>query len=360
MELLELFCEGDRLACEAVYNNYRGRLYRFLLRQTANKKSADILFKETWIRAVQQRSALKPDSHFPYSLFSIAHKRLQRHYQKLALVKSGADLEQDTEIPDLPYSDPVEDMLTSPKNRLNSLLKLLPPPLREIFLLREEGRLSSKAIGSILHIKGPRAKHHLLKALDFLDQGMEGDTSPDQLNLEKRVTEVYCKTRGIRPTAKLDEEVISLCHKVLATEQKKTSIIIKKATIAASPESGLESEIIAMMRRVYPLTGVPPLRYGAILLACLLCWSLFSGADENIAGQRITHAEESPAIEQVQVSKEIQAMEQRILSAAQQDDKGLQSKEWIQFTRERRAVGETAQADHALGVLAQTYAPQDI
>ena len=64
---------GDADAFAALYAQYKGPLYRYLLRHVRNSGAAADLFQEVWSRLVATRARYEPRAKFATFLFHIAH-----------------------------------------------------------------------------------------------------------------------------------------------------------------------------------------------------------------------------------------------------------------------------------------------
>jgi RNA polymerase sigma factor (sigma-70 family) len=98
--LMLAYRDGDAAAFEALYGRWRGRLYRYLAHQAADR--ADELFQDVWLRVVGARAGYEVTARFSTWLFRIAHNRLMDHYR--ARGRAIVDLYDD------PEDDPAERM----------------------------------------------------------------------------------------------------------------------------------------------------------------------------------------------------------------------------------------------------------
>ena len=71
--LMLRYKEGDAAAFCALYAEYKGPLYRYLLRHVRNAGAAADLFQEVWSRLVATRARYEPRAKFATFLFHIAH-----------------------------------------------------------------------------------------------------------------------------------------------------------------------------------------------------------------------------------------------------------------------------------------------
>jgi RNA polymerase sigma-70 factor (ECF subfamily) len=127
---------GDTGAFDAVYEDYRPRLFAFLLRMTRNRTLAEDLLDETWLRLVRHAARLLPDTRLGPWLFTVA-RNLYWSQRRDALVEesSAADLLTLWPSPS-PWPSPFDlaaaDELT---RRVERALSTLAPQYREVLLL---------------------------------------------------------------------------------------------------------------------------------------------------------------------------------------------------------------------------------
>lgn len=166
-ELMQRYREGDQQAFAALYDRYRGPLFRFIRRQI-DPASADDLFQEVWTKVIQARDRYEPKAQFNTYLFRIAHNALIDAYRRrgrrpnLAVVESSTLAAPQAEQPDQRVS---QDGLN---RALLQAIRSLPDAQRNVFLLREETGLSLKEIAQIIDAPAETVKSQLRYARDKL------------------------------------------------------------------------------------------------------------------------------------------------------------------------------------------------
>lgn len=160
---------GDAAAFELLYGRHRGRLYRFLLRQTRDQALADEFFQDVWQRVIAARTGWTPDAAFSTWLFRIAHNRLNDHWRGLkhrppAPADGG---ERAARVPD-PSTPERELSDFEQRRRLQRAIAELPEEQREVVLLRLEQELSLDEIGAITGAGRETVKSRLRYAMDKL------------------------------------------------------------------------------------------------------------------------------------------------------------------------------------------------
>ncbi len=70
--LVRRLADGDPAAFDAIYAEYRGRLFSFLARLSRRPDVAEDLAEETWLRLVTHARRLRPDTRLGAWLFTVA------------------------------------------------------------------------------------------------------------------------------------------------------------------------------------------------------------------------------------------------------------------------------------------------
>lgn len=176
--LMLAYREGDAAAFEALYRRWRGRLYRYLLRQCGNAAQADELFQDIWLKIVGARRGYEVAAKFSTWLFRIAHNRLIDHYRtqgRAALVSlvsyddDPADADRVAALPAAASSQP--EAIIERKALAHELVRhieALPAAQRETFLLSEEGELTLEEIATATGVNRETAKSRLRYAVNKL------------------------------------------------------------------------------------------------------------------------------------------------------------------------------------------------
>jgi RNA polymerase sigma-70 factor (ECF subfamily) len=127
---------GDTGAFDQVYDDYRARIFAFLLRMSRSRTVAEDLLEETWLRLVRHADSLRSDTRLGAWLFTVARNLYWSHRR--------ASLVEETSAPELiclwpssatwpsPFDLAVADEL---ERRVEASLSTLPPQYREVLLL---------------------------------------------------------------------------------------------------------------------------------------------------------------------------------------------------------------------------------
>jgi len=171
------FSGGDPAAFDALYARHRGGVFRYLLRQCANRAVAEELFQDVWMNLAQTRSRYRVQAKFSTYLYTLAHNRLIDHFRRhkgLQLV--SLDQEEDDPIQLQASATLQPDRLAQSREQASRLLRLvaaLPDAQREAFVLHEEGGLSLDEIVEVAGSNREAVKSRLRYALAKLRDGMK-------------------------------------------------------------------------------------------------------------------------------------------------------------------------------------------
>jgi RNA polymerase sigma-70 factor (ECF subfamily) len=143
--LMAAYAAGDAGAFDALYDRWRGPVFRYFLRQL-DRTEAEEAHQDTWLRLVRFRSRYRPDGPFRNLLFTIAHGVLVDRHRSRAR-QPVADEDPDG----TPGDDDVVANLdrTRLAQRLFRAIRRLPSAQREALVLREETGLSAAEIAAL-------------------------------------------------------------------------------------------------------------------------------------------------------------------------------------------------------------------
>jgi RNA polymerase sigma-70 factor (ECF subfamily) len=71
-ELVQRMAGGDTAAFDVIYDQYRARLYSFLVRLSRRRDVAEDLLEETWLRLVKHAERIKPGTPLGPWLYTVA------------------------------------------------------------------------------------------------------------------------------------------------------------------------------------------------------------------------------------------------------------------------------------------------
>ncbi len=148
--LIERLKSGDSTAFDSLINNYRNKLFGYLLRLCKDIDTAEDIFQETMIKAWRGLKKYNEKNKFSSWLFSIAHNTAIDNIRKSKRVienYNSAELEKTDENVDLQKEYEEKEM----KNVINSIVEKLPDKQKQVFLLRQHGGIKFSEIAEILN-----------------------------------------------------------------------------------------------------------------------------------------------------------------------------------------------------------------
>jgi RNA polymerase sigma-70 factor (ECF subfamily) len=168
---------GDPDAFDAMLDRYRNRLYRYLLRLTANSAVAEDLFQETWLKVITRIHRYDERRPFAPWLFSVARNLAFDHLRKA----SPESLDEPTEsgepkIARLGADEPgsLERLLEGERRGLlERELEELPALHREALSLRFEEEMTFEEMAEVLSAPVSTVKSRVHRALATLRKRMK-------------------------------------------------------------------------------------------------------------------------------------------------------------------------------------------
>jgi RNA polymerase sigma-70 factor (ECF subfamily) len=146
--LMLRYKDGDIAAFETLYRRHKDSLFRYLLRLSLNRDTAEDVFQEVWGKIIKSRHRYRPTAKFATYLYKVAHncfidyvRRNNRHR-----VNTGADPDCSPDPGDQP------DLIVDKRNarqRLDAAIGTLPAEQRDAFLLHAEAGLKIDTIASV-------------------------------------------------------------------------------------------------------------------------------------------------------------------------------------------------------------------
>jgi RNA polymerase sigma-70 factor (ECF subfamily) len=173
--LMLRYGDGDVQAFEILYRRHNDAIYRYLLRLSGHRDSADDIFQDVWGKIIKARQTYRPTAKFTTFLYRVAHNCFIDHVRRNKRHSTNTTLE-----PEL-HSDPGESPETAAerslaRERLEVALLTLPEEQRDAFLLREEGGLSVEQIAAVTGCNRETAKSRLRYAVNKLRSAIDEPT----------------------------------------------------------------------------------------------------------------------------------------------------------------------------------------
>lgn len=173
-QLMTAYRGGDAAAFEALYRKHRGGLFRFVARSVRERRLAEELYQEVWLRLIEARERYLPQAKFSTWLYAIAHNRLIDHYRSSSL-RSVEMMAEELPDPPAPAAGQPERKAEVRElgGRLIAALEAMPAAQREAFLLHEEAGLSVPEIAEVAGTDVEAAKSRLRYAVAKLREALK-------------------------------------------------------------------------------------------------------------------------------------------------------------------------------------------
>lgn len=162
--------DGETEAFELLYRRHNASFYRYLLRLSGERGTAEDLFQEAWAKVIKARNSYAPKAQFSTYLYTIGHRCFIDHARKHSRVRTVDPAQQELEDP-APSPDETAE-LSLARERLDVALQLLPQQQRDVFLLKEEAGLDLAAIATVTGASREAVKSQLRYAVDKLRVAM--------------------------------------------------------------------------------------------------------------------------------------------------------------------------------------------
>lgn len=158
--LMLRYKDGDASAFETLYRRHNDSLFRYLMRLSLHRPTAEDLFQEAWGKIINSRGNYRPTAKFSTFLFRVAHNCFIDHLRKNK--RHTAETSFDPDLTPSPDGEP-EQMTERhlARRRLDAWLGQIPAEQRDVFLLYEEAGLSIDEIATVTGVNRETAKSRL-------------------------------------------------------------------------------------------------------------------------------------------------------------------------------------------------------
>ena len=168
---------GDADAFDALLARYQNRLYRYLLRLTANPAVAEDLFQETWLKVITRINRYDERRPFEPWLFAVARNLAIDQLRKASPESLDEPSETgETRMARLGADEPgsLERLLERERRGLlEKKLEGLPALYREALSLRFEEEMTFEEIAEVLQAPVSTVKSRVQRALSTLRKRMK-------------------------------------------------------------------------------------------------------------------------------------------------------------------------------------------
>ncbi|HEV7633393.1 MAG TPA: sigma-70 family RNA polymerase sigma factor [Steroidobacteraceae bacterium] len=173
--LLLRYATGDVAAFEELYARHELPLWRYVLRTSGNRATAEELLQDTWFAVAREASRFKPGAHFAAWLYTIARNRVidrhrtTRRHASLDETAAETGLSLAERLADAAAPQPAQQAEQAQQGKaILAALALLPPEQREAFVLQAESGMSVEEIAAVTGTTFETAKSRLRYAREKL------------------------------------------------------------------------------------------------------------------------------------------------------------------------------------------------
>ncbi len=156
-DLVAAYRQGDAHAFEQLVQRYERPLFTYILRMLGNREDAEDVYQDTLQRILEHMGSYEERGKFGSWLFRIAHRlcadRARRTARWRPLLSSRHRTEDSDRAREWADPAPRPDEVIEEKELeevISEALRRLPPPQREVFLLREHSGLRFREISEIV------------------------------------------------------------------------------------------------------------------------------------------------------------------------------------------------------------------
>jgi RNA polymerase sigma-70 factor (ECF subfamily) len=168
---------GEADAFDVLLARYQNRLYRYLVRFTADRAAAQDLFQETWLKVITRIHRYDERRPFEPWLFSVARNLAVDHLRKASPQSLDEPSESgESKAAQLGAGEPgsLERLLERERrSRLERSLDELPALYREALTLRFEEEMTFEEIAEVLAAPISTVKSRVQRALAMLRRKMQ-------------------------------------------------------------------------------------------------------------------------------------------------------------------------------------------
>lgn len=165
---------------DALIEQYRHRLMRYLLHVVGNRVTAEDLFQETWIRVLEKGEQYDGQTRFVAWLLAIAHNLAMDYLRKKkrAGIEEAIDAEDDERAPlELPAGGPSPFDVAVQHEQADYVahaLGRLPAAFREVLVLRFQEQLKLEEIAAMTATPLATVKSRLYRGVMALRPALQG------------------------------------------------------------------------------------------------------------------------------------------------------------------------------------------
>lgn len=179
-DLLRYAAEGNSTAFAALFNNYKDKLYRFLLQANGSPEMTEDIIQDVFLKLWKDRANLVNVQNFGGYLYRMAQNHVINSLKRMATeTHIITELSRKQAIT---CSDVEEHISLQEVNRdLHSALSKLTPKQKLVYTLSRDKGLRHDEIARFLNISPSTVNNHLIEALRTIRRQLR--TAPDTYTL---------------------------------------------------------------------------------------------------------------------------------------------------------------------------------
>ena len=170
-ELVQSTLSGRESGFEELVRRYQRPIAAYVYRMVGDYDAALDLTQEVFIKVYASLSRYRPEFKFSTWIYKIAHNaaidHLRRHATREAIANSETDRVEVT-IETRRLSPEQESERTERCSEIETVVQLLPPPYRELILLRHSQDLSYEEIAEVTGLPLGTVKNRLFRAREAM------------------------------------------------------------------------------------------------------------------------------------------------------------------------------------------------
>lgn len=167
---------GDMAAFDLVYRAYSKRLYRFVYGIIKTEIDAEEIVQEVFVKIWESHEKINNFTLFDSYLFTIAYNCTISLIRKKLSEKKYIQYIKSLQIPPQQKSAEINLDFEILSEKVNGLIRKLPPRQKEVFMLHRENELTYRQIAEKLDISVNTVENHMSKALKFLRNNLNKES----------------------------------------------------------------------------------------------------------------------------------------------------------------------------------------
>ena len=168
-DLLERIQQSDAGAFETLYNQYRHKLYGFILRLTKSPEMTADIVQDVFLKIWEDRARFSHVQSFSHYFQSMVYNRSINLLKRIAFEDEIVN-QLSKEAGNCEESDPV--LYNELRRKLRQLVDQLPEQQRTVYRLSKEEGLKQEEIARQLNISLSTVKTHLSRSMTFIRSGL--------------------------------------------------------------------------------------------------------------------------------------------------------------------------------------------